>query len=463
MNLPLFWIIIPIIITVSTLLIRKKTLLYRSILTALTFLLGIGAFIVAAQSSNISVILTSSERFLVLGRSLNVTYTDLHLVGTIYLIACVWTISTFFYSQNEYFPAFCVTYTAFIIASISIDPFLYSVLILFLANVLLLPVLSSGSYKHITGRMRFLVFQLLSVFLILLAGWILAGGEIAPVEEDQLFISSVLLGCGIALWLGVFPFHTWIPLLAEEGSIFPFGFMLTMMPISGILMLLKFLNNFAWLREYSAFFPSLQYLGAVMILLGGVGAFFQKYGARIVAYVFISGIGMLLCSVGFIPLISTDLVSAWLIPFTIAFWSISVAYHELVDLKREATIESLKSGLFEKPLHSVLLISGLFSIIGLPFFSGFAPNILMLHTASESKRIILFSILGGEIFLVLTCIRLMLRLILHPEQKLVIPDKIKIDRILVVLVILLNIFMGIFPSVFFRPLFTTISKIFPLI
>ncbi len=463
MNLPFFWIILPIILSTVTLLIRKKTLLYRSVLTALTFLLGMGAFIIATQTPNASNLISSSERFLVLGRSLNVTYTDLPLIGTIYLIACIWIISTFFYFPNEYFPAFCVAYTAFIIASISIDPFLYSVLILFLANTFFLPVLSSGTYKRITGRMRFLVFQLLSVFLILFAGWILAGGEIAPVEEDQLFISSVLLGCGIALWLGVFPFHTWIPLLAEEVSFFPFGFMLTLMPVSGIFMLLKFLNSFAWLREYSVFFPALQYLGAVMILLGGFGAFFQKNTARMVAYVFISGIGMLLCSVGFIPIVSTDLVSAWLIPIAIAFWSISLAYHELVSTKLGQTIECLKGDLFNKPLHSILLISGLFSIIGLPFASGFAPNILILHSAIESKRSILFAILGGEVFLILTCIRVMLRLTLPSEQKLVIPDKINIDRILVVLVILLNISMGIFPSVFFGPLFTTISKIFPLI
>ncbi len=463
MNLPFLWIILPVLLSTATLLIRKKTLLYRSVLAALTFLLGIGAFIMAAQSSGAAMSISSSEKFLILGRSLNVTYTDLRLIGMIYLIACTWIISTFFYFPNEYFPAFCVAYTAFIITSISIDPFLYSVLILFLANALFLPVLSSRTYKHITGRMRFLVFQLLSVFLILLAGWILAGGEIAPVEEDQLFISSILLGCGIALWLGVFPFHTWIPLLAEEVSFFPFGFMLTLMPVSGIFMLLKFLNNFAWLREYSAFYPALQYLGSVMILLGGIGAFFQKSTARIVAYVFISGIGMLLCSVGFIPLVSTDLVSAWLMPFVIAFWSISLAYHELVGTKMGQTIENLKGKLFDKPLHTILLISGLFSITGLPFFSGFAPTILMLHTASESKRIILLAILGGEIFLILTCIRLMLRLTLRSDQKLVIPDKINIDRILVVLVILLNIFMGIFPSVFLGPLFTTLSQIFPLI
>jgi formate hydrogenlyase subunit 3/multisubunit Na+/H+ antiporter MnhD subunit len=109
------------------------------------------------------------------------------------------------------------------------------------------------------------------------------------------------------------------------------------------------------------------------------------------------------------------------------------------------------------------LISGLFSITGLPFFSGFASNIFMLHTVSESNRIILFSIISGEIFLLLTCIRLILRLTLRTEQKLMIPDKINIDRIPIVLVILLNMFLGIFPPALFGRLFTVIGKIFPLI
>jgi formate hydrogenlyase subunit 3/multisubunit Na+/H+ antiporter MnhD subunit len=161
--------------------------------------------------------------------------------------------------------------------------------------------------------------------------------------------------------------------------------------------------------------------------------------------------------------VSTDLVGAWLIPFAIALWSISVAYHELGGAEVGQTIENLKGKIFDKPLHTFLLISGLFSITGLPFFSGFASNIFMLHTVSESNRIILFSIISGEIFLLLTCIRLILRLTLRTEQKLMIPDKINIDRIPIVLVILLNMFLGIFPPALFGRLFTVIGKIFPLI
>lgn len=463
MNLPILYIILPSFIAVASLIIRKKELVYRLLLIVLTFALGVGAIFLSLRAGNTGSTLSANEQFIVLGRSLNVTYTDLPLVGMIYLVTAGWLVAAFFYFPHEFFPAFCVIYTAFIIASISIDPFLYSVLIIFLANAIFLPVLSSGFYGHINGRMRFLTFQLLSVFLILLAGWILAGGEIAPVEEDQLFISFILLASGIALWLGVFPFHTWIPLLAEESSFYPLGFMLTLLPVSGILMLMKFLNNFAWLREYSAFFPAMQYLGAVMIFLGGVGAFFQKTTARMTAYVFISGIGMLLCGVGFIPIVSTDLVSAWLIPIMVGFWSISLGMHELVGAAAEQNIECLSGKFAEKPLHALLLVGGLFSVTGFPFTSGFAPNLLLLRTASNSTQVLLFFIVGGEIFLAMTCIRVILRLTLRSDKKFELPDKISVDRILIVFAILLNTFQGMFPSVLWKMISNAMSRIFPLI
>ncbi len=463
MNLPLVFIILPAVLSAASLVLRNRALYYRLALTFITLVLGITAFILASRTSNGGMILSSNESFTILGRSLNITYDVLPLIGIIYLVTCLWVASTFFYFPNEIFPALCVVYTALIIASLSIDPFLYSVLILFLANILFLPILSYSKFKHIKGRMRFLVFQMLSVFLILLAGWILAGGEITPVNENELFLSSILLGVGIALWLGVFPFHTWIPLLAEEVSFFPFGFLLTLLPVSGIIMLMKFLNSFAWLRDYAAFYPALQYLGAIMIFLGGIGAFFQKSIARMSAYTFVFGIGLLLCSVGFVPLASTDLVSAWIFPMILAFWSISIAYHDIVGYEKRQSIEILKGKFYEKPLHSVLFLTGFFSLAGIPFFSGYPSTLLLFSAASKLSPIFLIFILGGELFLILTCVRLLLRLSFRSGQNLVIPDKINIDRILIVLVILLNMVLGLFPSVFYKPLMTSIMKIFPLI
>ena len=450
MNLPVIYLILPAAVASACLLIRNRPELYRGILLGLTLLLGI-----ASGSFN--------ETIIILGRSLTVRGTELPFVGFIYLIAFLYLTSTISRDSNTNFPAVCVLYGSLNIASYSIDPFLYSVLIIFLANVVYLPVLSNGEKTQISGRMRFLVFQMLSVFLILLAGWILAGGEIAPVNEDQLFFSSVLLGFGIALWLGAFPFYSWIPLLADEVPFLPFGFMMTIIPVSSVMMLLKLLNDFAWLREYGAFFLALQYLGALMILLGSIGAFFQKSLNRMFAFLFIMGIGLLLCAVGFIPLVSTELVSMWILVYVFACLSISIAYHKLVDVRKGNSIDALNGLFYEKPEYSILLISGLFSLIGFPFFSGFIPTLNLLNTAFHAADFINITILFGQLFLLFSVVRLILRLILHSEKNFTIPTKISLDRVDVIVVIIINGMLGFFPNLVYGQFADMIAKIFPLL
>ncbi len=463
MNFPVIYLIVPAVISASSLLIRKRTLLYRGILLALTFLLSSSAFILTLQNGGRYAQNLTGEKIYILGRSLTIQSTELPFIGFIYFVAFIWILSTISREINDYFPAICVFYCSLNIASYSIDPFLYSVLIIFLANVMYLPVLSSSTNRQISGRMRFLVFQLLSVFLILLAGWILAGGEIAPVNEDQLFFSSILLGFGIALWLGAFPFHTWIPLLADEVSFLPFGFMMTMIPVSGVMMLLKFLNDFAWLREYSAFFLAIQYLGAFMIVLGSIGAFFQKSLNRMFAFIFIMGIGLLLCATGFIPKVSTELVSMWILVYVITCWSISVGYHQLSGGSSMQSIGGLNGMFYENPIYAALLLSGIFSLVGFPLFSGFAPMLNLVSTALPSTKFIITAILLGQLFLMLSAVRLLLRLILHSDKKLSIPNKVSSDRIYVAFIMLLNLILGIFPGFIYGRFADMIAKIFPLL
>ncbi|NMC46168.1 MAG: hypothetical protein GYA52_04985 [Chloroflexi bacterium] len=462
MNLPIIWIIIPALLAAGSLLMREKRAWYVMALSVLCLILGISAFVLSFQHS-VTTDLTSQETLLILGRSLTVSYQDLPLVGSIYLLAFFWIISLNFYESNDYLPAFCVIYAVLNIASFSIDPFLYSALIIFLANALYLPVLSTDSFIKISGRLRFLLYQLISIFLILLAGWILAGGEIAPVESDQLFFSTLLLGFGISIWLGVFPFHTWIPLLSDEVAFLPFGYMLTLLPLSGILLLLKFLNNFAWLREYNAFFPALQYLGAVMVILGGLGAFFQKSLPRLLAFLMMTGIGLLLTSVGFIPVASTDLVAVWIIPFFAGNWALSFGFSGLGKGAGIRSIEGLRGAFYDRPLSSVLLLVGLLTLIGFPLTAGYASNLSILSVTWNANRLIAITILISQILILATGVRLLLRMAIREGKRITIPEKVNLKQALILVVLLIDLIPGIFPSIIYNQLFAIIGRIFPLL
>ncbi len=463
MNLPLIWIGIPILFATMALFMRQRKQLYFGLLVAVSASLSVGAFLISALFSSSTLPLTWSEELFLLGRTFSLTVNDLSLVGLLYSVTTLWILSLVAKNENPFLPSFCMIYSAVNIASFAVDPFLYSALIIFIANSLFIPVMAQKKSDSITGRLRFLVFQLLAVFLVLLAGWVLAGGEIAPVDEEQLFFASVLLGLGISLWLGAFPFHTWIPLLADESPIIPYGFAMTYIPISGILMLLKFVNNFAWLREYDPFFPALQILGMVMIIAGGIGAFFQKKSARLLGFVVLSGIGLLLLGVGFTEVASTDLLSVWLVPFIIGLFSIVVAYRELSQPMMNGQLDEFRGGFYKYPIYTILLLSGFGSIVGYPLFAGFAPMLFLYENAFKINQTAFIGLLLGQIILAMTWIRLFLRLTLRIEKEKLMQDQINLDRILPLLVILLNVIIGIFPEKIYRIVIEMLGKIFPLL
>ena len=90
--------------------------------------------------------------------------------------------------------------------------------------IMSIPLLVSANTKKKTGITRYLIFQTLSMPFVLLAGWFLAGGEVAPVNPEQLAQATLLLGLGFVFWLGIFPFHSWVPMVFEETSIIESGY-----------------------------------------------------------------------------------------------------------------------------------------------------------------------------------------------------------------------------------------------
>ena len=53
----------------------------------------------------------------------------------------------------------------------------------------------------------------------------------------------------IRAWLGIFPLHSWLPMLTEESPHGQSSFLLTIMQLSLSFFLLKVLNQYGWLRN----------------------------------------------------------------------------------------------------------------------------------------------------------------------------------------------------------------------
>ena len=143
------------------------------------------------------------------------------------------------------------------------------------------------------GVVRFLSYQTIGVCLVLFAEPTLAaaGVEITPDVRNAFFI----LLLGFALLLGVIPFHTWMPMIAQAGRPYSAMFVFFAIPTGISILALDILSHYANLVPLML--PMLRYGGALMVLTGGIGAVFEHNLGRIAGFTAVAQAGMSLLAV----------------------------------------------------------------------------------------------------------------------------------------------------------------------
>src|SRR4030042_5111535 len=206
----------------------------------------------------------------ILGRSLVFT-TGLKTTAILFYGALgIWSLSLYIFKLRSNIVPFGLTFIGLLIAALAVEPFLYSALIIEIAVIVSIPIVANAANPRIKGVSRYLIFFTIGMPFVLLAGWYLAGGEISPVNDEQLIQAALLLGLGFVFWLAVFPFQSWVSLLAEETEPIEGFFILTILPMAIAVLLMKYLNGFAWLRGFDTVFQALRLFGLILIVIGSV-------------------------------------------------------------------------------------------------------------------------------------------------------------------------------------------------
>ncbi|TLN18711.1 hypothetical protein FDZ74_06865, partial [bacterium] len=188
----------------------------------------------------------------VFGRRLVLENTNRTILALIYGLGAFWFLGTPAARTNRLFTPLGLAIISVLVASLAVEPFLYAALLLEIAVLMSIPMLVPPGKAVGQGVMRYLIFQTLGMPCILLGGWALNAIEINPASQSLLAEASFLLALGLAFWLAIFPFYTWVPLLAGESHPFVAGFLFTMLPTVVFSLLLNFLDGYAFLRN-SAF------------------------------------------------------------------------------------------------------------------------------------------------------------------------------------------------------------------
>jgi NADH-quinone oxidoreductase subunit M len=214
---------------------------------------------------------------------------------------------------------------------------------------------------------------------------------------------------GFGLLLSFPPFHFWLPEVADDSPPYGVSVVLSLYMGGVILILLRFLDGFSWLRLSSSVYYVFLFAGSGMCLVGSSLSLVQNRLGRCVGYLSLSNLGVVFLGLS-IPGslgVKGGLVLLAVRVLSLIVWGVS--FHVLRPKHASDHILDLRGRAFYNPVaFSSALLSAL-SLVGLPGLFSFPPfwfvlrNVTGLSPSGAPAVIpqvaILFSMAAGVISL----------------------------------------------------------------
>ncbi len=399
MSEPLLWIVVPLIGGLILFFLQRHRRMV--VLSGVLLLSGLALLAWKLPSGDAltlgPITIQLNDTLDILGRKMVLTFEDRPSLILIYLVVAYWFIGSGVARTTRLFVPLGLGMVAFLVSALIVEPFLYSALFIEMAVLLSLPILSPPGKPVGRGVLRFLIFQTLALPFILFTGWMLSGVESGIADPDLIRRAGLLLGLGFAFLLAIFPFSSWIPVIAEEEHPYPVGFILVMFPMTGLLFAMKFLDQYSWLRTWRELYQIIQIVGTITVMAGGVGALFQENLARAMGYAAIGGVGFSLLAMGVGNASGNQIFSMLFLTRTIelAVWTLALSI-----LKQQAGSLDYKSvqGMGRRfPIPAIALLVAHFSSAGLPILAGFQVKLVLWETLAQALplNLSLWAILGS--------------------------------------------------------------------
>jgi NADH-quinone oxidoreductase subunit N len=447
MNAPFLWIFLPLCMAGLLLLIsgRKAVIIIASIFS---FFLTLVAWLVpidtAISIGGISFKLASS--FVILGRHFILESTDRSMLALIFGSATVWfSISSLVKYERSFIPL-GLTITAIFVAALSVEPFLYSALLIEMAVLISAPMLSTAGQPPGKGLLRFIIFQTLAMPFILFSGWLLAGIEANPGDLGLVQQASILIGLGFAFLLAVFPFYSWIPMLSGESSPLIVGFILWMFPTLTLFFGLGFLDHYAWLRESSALGTILITVGTLMIVSAGFLSVFQQHLGRLLGYAVIIESGFSILAIGMSGSSGMDSFFMFLVPRTLSLILWTLALSIINEHLPSLMFADIQGQLRKYPVATSCLVIANLSMAGMPLLAGFPPHLaIWMEMVPISLPIVIWGLVGC-VGLFIGAVRVLLVISTPSEGNNWESQETSAQRVTLFIGIFVLLFLGLFPQ-----------------
>ncbi len=461
-NTPILWVILPIFISIITAVFYRRRILSILITGISSFGLGILA-IFFPEDLVISigpVTLTFIENLGILGRQIVISYQLFPFIAFIYISTGLWAVTSTISIVPDSFRPISLVVTALLTAALGVEPFLYAALFIEAAILFSIPMLSPFQEKTHAGILRFLSLQTLAMPFILLAGWLLSGVETLPPESPLIGQTMIVLGLGLGLWLAVFPFHSWLPMVSERAHPVPLSFVLFIFPTAITLFSLNFLDSYTFLRTSQGLYEALRIIGALMIVLGGLWTAYQNNIKRAFGFSNMVETGFLLLAVGLRDLGGLNWLLMLFPARALGFWLWGYTLN-LVEARADSFhLDALKGFSRRYPFISTGILIAQLSIAGLPLFASFPVKLSILSGSFTTAFTLGTWVFIGNLGLFIFTIRLLLKLVAPDEEHILEMWSITEKRnvyLTILAMIFAIIVIGIFPNLTLANITTTLT------
>jgi len=267
-----------------------------------------------------------------------------------------------------------------------IRPLIYAALLIEIAAALSVFALQAEGGRPTRGGLRYMTFTTLAIPGVLVTQWLLDRYVITPDETELLGASAALLAVSFALWLGVVPFHTWVPAVVSDSIPLAGIFVLTVGGDAIWFLLLDFLEIYPWFSSYSGFGAFVSTAGMAMIIVGGLLAAAQRRLGPLIGYAALIDTGAALTALAMNSKtgLALILLSLFVRPFGLALMAAGLS-----GLRSRAggddSLNVLRGIGWRAPWSTAALVFGGISIAGLPVSAGFVWRWALYHALAPAN------------------------------------------------------------------------------
>jgi formate hydrogenlyase subunit 3/multisubunit Na+/H+ antiporter MnhD subunit len=277
-------------------------------------------------------------------------------------------------------------------AALLVRPFVFAALFIQLAAALAVFLLAggrptvAGGAPAVRGALRYLVYTTLGIPFVLLTGWLIEAAAASPGDTAFTAQATTLLMAGFAILLAVAPFHSWLPVVAQQASPFAAAFVFSVMRHGIVFLLLTFLNAYPWLSQNPVVYRFLTLVGGGMALLGALSIFGQHNLGRVMGYVMLVEVGAVMLGIGLGTLAGVQAALAALAMRGLALPLWAAGLDHLRRAGRAAggdDLVQLRGAARRHPIPTAAVYIALASLAGFPLTAGFVARWSLLYQLAQ--------------------------------------------------------------------------------